>query len=77
MPSTVPLYSGRCVRLEPNLDVNMYFAPSCCHLLMLGDKQTYQAEDHLVEHRSQTPPVHCPVVRLLTQNLWCQVLQIK
>lgn len=37
--------------------------------------QTYQAEDHLVEHRPQTPPVDCPVVRLFAKNLWCQVLR--
>ena len=36
---------------------------------------TYQTEDHLVKNCSQTPPVHRPVVRFLTKNLWCQVLQ--
>lgn len=38
-------------------------------------KDTNQAVDHLIEHRSQTPPVHCPVVGFLTKNLWSQVLQ--
>lgn len=36
--------------------------------------QTYQAVEHLIKHCSQTPPVHCPVIRFPAENLWCQVL---
>jgi hypothetical protein len=35
---------------------------------------THQSVEHLVEHRSQAPPVHCAVVRLLLQHLGGQVL---
>lgn len=37
--------------------------------------QTYQAVEHLIKHCSQTPPVHCPVIRFPAENLWCQILQ--
>lgn len=36
---------------------------------------TYKSVEHLVEHRSQTPPVHRAVVRLLLENLGGQVLR--
>ena len=36
---------------------------------------TYQSVEHLVEHRSQAPPVHGAVVRLLLENLRGQVLR--
>lgn len=35
---------------------------------------TYESVEHLVEHRSQTPPVNCAVVRLLLEDFWGQVL---
>lgn len=40
-------------------------------------KCTHQSIEHLVEHRSQTPPVHCAVVRLLLEDLRSQVLRAK
>lgn len=36
---------------------------------------TYKSIEHLVEHRSQAPPVDGAVVRLLLENLWGQVLR--
>lgn len=35
---------------------------------------THQSVEHLVEHWSQTPPVHCAVVRLLLEDLGGQIL---
>ena len=40
-------------------------------------RQTYEAVDHLIEHSSQTPPVHRPVIRHLTKNLRGQILQVE
>lgn len=42
-----------------------------------GRDLTYKSVEHLVEDRSQTPPVNCAVVRLLLENLWGQVLHGK
>lgn len=39
-----------------------------------GQSETHESVEHLVQNRAQTPPVHGPVVRLLLQNLWSQVL---
>lgn len=48
--------------------------PSCTKRRKVTDF-TYKSVEHLVEHRSQTPPVHRAVVRLLLENLGGQVLR--
>lgn len=41
----------------------------CNESLQWNDGATHQAVEHLIENGSQTPPVYCPVIRLLVQNL--------
>lgn len=36
---------------------------------------THQAIEHLIQDSPEAPPVHCPVVRLLVEHLWCEILE--
>lgn len=37
--------------------------------------RTYKAKEHLVQHGTKAPPVHCAVVRLLPEHLWSKILK--
>lgn len=67
MPSTVmfPSYSERCMRLVPELDVNMDFAPSCCHLLRQDIKRIICRQTDVPgwrsSHRAPLPDTTSPL----------------
>lgn len=50
--------SAHCWYSRPTLP------PSVCYWNSSG-ADTHQAIQHLIEDGTQTPPVHCPVIRLL------------
>lgn len=45
------------------------------HVTGMIRRVTYQAIEHLIQDSPEAPPVHCPVIRLLVEHLWCEILE--